>query len=179
MDSARFIRRRQVLISWIGTPILLIMLIQMTGHSLMEQQKLTLVRTKMLEQVIPKISQATSTFRDFIRPYKTEKNIQRSIEDEKIGLLNDAAEKAEVTITSINLTQGILDKSTGTYRINMHVQALGTDQGLATFMNAIRAEDPFIYETQVIISRTGFDDSGLQLEAILSQIYIDRSQGES
>jgi len=50
---------------------------------------------------------------------------------------------------------------------------------LVAFMNTIRVEDPFIYETQIMISRTGFDDSGLQLEAILSKIYIDRSQGES
>jgi hypothetical protein len=174
MDSARFIRRRRVFIMWISVPLLLAGFIHLTAHGFKERQKIKFNQAQTLEQMIPQMTQAAEEFNQFIAPYKVIKNTQRSIEDENIELLNKAAEKADVTITSINLAQKVLNSDTGTVRMSLQIKGSGTDRGLSTFLNQIRIQDPFIYEDRVIIAKTGINDAGFQIEASLSKIYTER-----
>ena len=177
MDSAKFIRRRRVFAMWISVPLLLICFIHLTSRSFMERQKIKFNQAQTLEQMIPLMTEASDSFKQFITPYQIRKNTRRSIEDEKIELLNQSAEKTGITITSINLAQNVLDPNTGTTRMTLDIKATGTDHNLTGFLNQIRFLDPFIYEEKVIISKTGGNETGFQIEATLNKIYIAGPEG--
>jgi len=168
MDSARFITRKSTFAAWIIIPVALIGLTYAGTRSFIERKKTTFAQYRTLEQIIPKMVQESIIFDEFIKPYET----GMSTEDSNIELINDAAESAEFDITSINIREESLDKTLGTARINMHIEGIGTARNLAMFLKNIKERDRLIYENEILISHAGFGETRLQMEAVLSKVYI-------
>lgn len=169
MDSAQFIRKRGVFIAWLMVPLVAALLVNRAAHSFAERQSIRHTQLKKLEQITPKMVIATSDFNALTAPYK----LQPAVGDVNIALLNDAAEQCGFTLTSINLSQKADEENPGTVRIDMSLKGEGSARNLAAFLRELKIRDPFIYESQILISSAVSDTSVFKIEAVLSKLYIN------
>ncbi|MBC8206074.1 MAG: hypothetical protein ISR84_00060 [Kiritimatiellales bacterium] len=173
MDSARFIRNPGVLIAWLIIPPALALLVDRTAHGYVQRQEIRCAQFQTLERIIPNLVESDRDFIALTTPFQLQTAPGSSAEDANIALLNDAAEQSGFSITAINLNQIPIGKSPKTVRIDMSITGHGLTRAFAEFLREVKARDPFIYESQVVISRaaTGYKDN--DVAATLSKLYIN------
>lgn len=178
MDSAKFIRKRSVLIAWLAVPLLLAGLLDRFAYSFLERQRLSYVRNKTLERIIPKMARVAGDFDEFIRPYRKSSGSDLSSQDKTIELLNQAAATASLTLTSINLKEETPDLSPDCVRINFQIKGEGTPREIGAFLNKVKTEDPQIYESRIVAVHDSRNLGKFQLEAVLSKVHLRSLRGE-
>ena len=173
MDSARFIRKPVVLVAWLIIPPALALLIDRTAHGYVQRQEIRYAQFQTLERIIPNLMESDRDFIALTAPLHLQTAPGSSAEDVNIALLNDAAEQSGFSITAINLKQTPIENSPEIIRIDMNIIGHGLTRAFAEFLREVKARDPFIYESQVVISPTTKGDKDNEVKTILSKLYID------
>ena len=176
MDSALFIRKRSILAAWLIVPPVLTVLLFVAARSIAIRQRVAIDQDRVLAKVIPEMETSTEEFGAFVEPYRITPKDGISVEDSVIKLINSAAESAGFSVTSINLEQNPV--SPETFRITMHIKGEGSAKDLVSFLNDVKKQDGLVYEDRISIAPAGTGGSRVQVEAVLSRIYIE-SSGET
>jgi hypothetical protein len=177
MDSARFIRKKSVFALWIGTPLLLIFLVDISSHSFKERMQIRYSQFLTQKELIPEMETALERFDQFAADYQSTQGLGKTVETDTLALVTQAAEKARFGLMSINLTQKNVGNA-GVQKITLHVEGKGKGYELASFLNNIRIEDPLLHEEHLQLSLSGAQDKEFNLKLLLYKIYKDQEAAE-
>ena len=173
MDCTPFIRTKTLLTAWVVTPLLLVLLLGFGPRGFEDQQQVSLKQREIAYQMVPRLRNEAKNAKQFLKSYSIKLGSEASVEDACITLINHAANQSAFLVSSINLDQKTVAPDLATAMMTIHVKGNGTCRQIAEFIKTIKDEDPFIFESRLLVTPERMQRDTLQVDATFIRVYAE------
>jgi hypothetical protein len=173
MDCTPFIRTKTLMTAWLGLPLLLVLLMEFGSEEYYNQQRTSWEQKKTVSRMAPQLQREADNAKQFLKTYSINLGSEASAEDACITLINNAANQSNFMVSSINLDQKTIDPSLATAMMTIHLKGAGTSRQIAGFVKTLKSDDPFIFESSLLVTPEGFRRDALRVDATFIRVYVE------